>query len=381
MGIKWIPSSISDPFPKNVLAGGYESDGSPIYVARSCHEDSYLPVKVIPCKKSAYLSWLGVEYPKTNYELLVADNYSWQNYDNKTIPTNAIVGSVSSSVESIYIGRGHYQNSLTVGNILPSHGCLYIPFNGMEIKLLNFEILIYCKEEPKEFKFQFHNFNRFLTKPVLLGAVPFCEPNYSWYQQPQSQASQPQAAQPQPVEIQLDDAASSSNSNIVLPASSATDLPDYDTWVFVQHDQIPADAVHAGYDIDETPMYVARAFHNGDYIPAKAFPSHNLACIPFAGQEIVKSTFEYLTGKNYIWMPSIPFPVGAVVVNPISTNEHLYVGCTNYSGSLLSGKFKRSEDRLYITFGRREIPITSSFEILVHKRRHASLQLAVTSSQ
>ncbi|KAI8127487.1 hypothetical protein CVS40_2685 [Lucilia cuprina] len=264
---------------------------------------------------------------------IMADNYCWQHYDNKTIPTNAIsTGSVNSSGESIYIGRGHYENTLTVGKILPSHGFLYIPFNGMEIKLLNFEILIY-------------------------------------------------SAQPQPVEIQLEDAASSSNSNIVLPASSATALPDYDTWVFAQHDQIPADAVHAGYDIDGTPMYVARAFHNGDYIPAKAFPSLNLACITFEDQEIVKSNYEYLTGKSYIWMSPTPFPVGAVVVNPISTNEHLYMGRTNYSGSLLCGKFKRSEDRLYVSFGQREIPITSSFEILVHKDRHASIQLAITSSQ
>ncbi|XP_046810184.1 uncharacterized protein LOC111675893 [Lucilia cuprina] len=313
-------------------------------------------------------------------------------------PTNAIsTSSVSSSGESIYIGRGHYENTLTVGKILPSHGCLYIPFNGMEIKLLNFEILIYCKEEPMEFmksksKFPFckPNYSRYqqpqfkaslpqseqpqIYKIQQDDAGPFCEPNYSRYQQPQSQSPPPQAAQPQPV-------ASSSNLNIVLPASSATALPDYDTWVFAQHDQIPADAVHAGYDIDGTPMYVARAFHDGDYIPAKAFPSLNLACITFEDQEIVKSTYEYLTGKNYIWMSPAPFTVGAVVVNPISTNEHLYMGRTNYSGSLLCGKFKRLEDRLYVSFGEREIPITSSFEILVHKGRHASIQLAITSSQ
>lgn len=41
------------------------------------------------------------------------------------------------------MGRGHYANSLAVGKVQPSHGCLYIPYQGTEIKLEKYEVLVY----------------------------------------------------------------------------------------------------------------------------------------------------------------------------------------------------------------------------------------------
>ncbi|XP_065369116.1 uncharacterized protein LOC135961541 [Calliphora vicina] len=390
MAIKWFPSSTTDLLPRNVVGGGYDSDGSPIYIGRSYHEGCYLPVKVIPSKKSAYVSWGGVEHFKTNYDLLVGDNYSWQprSFTKETIPSNAVSTGQTSSGESIFIGRGQYENCLTVGNIVPTHGCLYIHVNDMEIKLLSFEILICCDDTKKALtKSIASKFSpdKELPEPTFqvteVRAVPYCEPNYSDH----LITTQPQPLS-QPAETQPDATASSSNPqpNVAQPVaaapSSTSAQPDYDVWALAQPDILPPDAVHAGYDIDGQLIYVSRVFHNGDFIPAKAFPSCNLACVPFQGQEIVKSNFEFLIGKNYMWVSPYPFPTGAVVVNPISTNEALYVGRSNYGGSLLCGKFQRSQNCLYVPFGRREIPITSAYEILVHKDRYSSASQQQASS-
>lgn len=126
------------------MVGGYDHDGSIIYVGRSYHEGSHLPVKVIPSKRAAYVSWAGVEHPKSHYELLIGEHYTWQPCFGANIPPNAIkAGETVDGGEPLFIGRGNYNNSLVVGKIQPSHACLYIPFNGQEIKLDKYEILVY----------------------------------------------------------------------------------------------------------------------------------------------------------------------------------------------------------------------------------------------
>lgn len=131
------------------MVGGYDSDGSPIYVGRSFHEGDCLPTKVIPSKRSAFVAWAGGEHPKAHYELLLGDGYSWQPCFGPNIPPNAISTGKTSSGEAVYVGRGHYANSLTVGKVLPSHGCLYIPYQGGEIKLEKYEVLVYGGGAPE----------------------------------------------------------------------------------------------------------------------------------------------------------------------------------------------------------------------------------------
>lgn len=52
------------------------------------------------------------------------------------------------------------------------------------------------------------------------------------------------------------------------------------------------DAVVAGQDIDGTTIYVGRAFHEGDMIPAKVIPSKQVAYIPYNGSEIAKYDYQ-----------------------------------------------------------------------------------------
>lgn len=59
------------------------------------------------------------------------------------IPDGAFVAGYCKSGEQLLIGRTHFQGSLTPGKIQRSHGCLYIPFGGLEHSVQsNFEVLI-----------------------------------------------------------------------------------------------------------------------------------------------------------------------------------------------------------------------------------------------
>lgn len=58
------------------------------------------------------------------------------------------------------------------------------------------------------------------------------------------------------------------------------------------HTPLPGDAVFAGHDIDRAPIYVGRAFHDGDHVPAKVIPQKNVAYISYNGQEHAKYQYD-----------------------------------------------------------------------------------------
>lgn len=59
------------------------------------------------------------------------------------VPDGAFEAGYCRSGEVLFVGRMHFQGSLTPGKIHRSHGCLYIPFGGLEHSFQsNFEVLI-----------------------------------------------------------------------------------------------------------------------------------------------------------------------------------------------------------------------------------------------
>lgn len=54
-------------------------------------------------------------------------------------------------------------------------------------------------------------------------------------------------------------------------------------------------AVVAGQDVDGATIYVGRAYHEGDLVPAKVIPSKRVAYIPYNGQEIPKYDYHVST--------------------------------------------------------------------------------------
>ncbi|KAH8353906.1 hypothetical protein KR067_001065, partial [Drosophila pandora] len=143
----WVHSSPHAPLPPYAVIGGHDADRTPIYVGRSFHEGENLPAKVIPSKGCAYVAYGGSEHAKHHYEVLVGQGFAWVPSASGGVPPNAVRSGTTRTGEPLYVGRGHHAGSLTVGKVHPSHGCLYIPFGGQEVRINTYEVLIYQRHD------------------------------------------------------------------------------------------------------------------------------------------------------------------------------------------------------------------------------------------
>lgn len=113
-----------------------------IFVGRAYHEGDLLPAKVIPDKGIAYVSFGGQELPVTEFELLKFGNFVWEFATHGTIPDGALEVGRTGDGEPLYMGRAIHEGIQTPGKVQASHGCLYIPYDGQEIKVFEYEVLV-----------------------------------------------------------------------------------------------------------------------------------------------------------------------------------------------------------------------------------------------
>ncbi|XP_037827878.1 uncharacterized protein LOC119615916 [Lucilia sericata] len=416
---KWLPSSAYANIPTNAVVGGNDVDGDMIYVGRSFHEGDMLVAKVIPAKKIAFVSFRGAELPKDHFEILCGRNLVWRHCYNHIIPEKAVLCGKTSLGQPVYIGRGHYEGSLTVGKISSVHKALFIPFRGVERRLETYEILVEEKlipgwqlpastdplpppppmtlEKPGPYPpvptpSPYPEIKPPMTTPLdpppPYGAVcmpmPTPLPNYPTkpcnfpkpptnYPPPTPACSfpRPPTNYPQVTPAATYPGPPEHFPNPPPPCYAPSVTHPHNIWVPAHPGTTPGNAVHAGHDIDMTTIYVCRAYHSGDLLPGKAIPGRSSAYVSYQGQEIQKSSYEMLVGEHYIWAPAVNgFAVGAVEAGRTACGEPLYVGRAHYNGSLTCGKIQRSHNCLYIPFGGREVRIAHGYEILVDRNQH-----------
>ncbi|XP_014475327.1 PREDICTED: natterin-3-like [Dinoponera quadriceps] len=141
-GYRWVSRAGAQSLPDAAVQGGRDSDGTTIYVGRAFHEGDMVPAKVMPDKGVAYICYGGEEHPKYNYEVLCQSDFAWEFASNGQVPGDAVVAGQTSDGESLYIGRVFHNGSQTVGKVQPSHGCLYIPYDGEELSFKDYEVLV-----------------------------------------------------------------------------------------------------------------------------------------------------------------------------------------------------------------------------------------------
>lgn len=78
------------PFPENALQGGFDIDGSKIYVGRAWYNGDLIPAKVIPDKDAAYIAYGGEEMFVSGCEILLQPTYAWVSCSGDQVPSNAI---------------------------------------------------------------------------------------------------------------------------------------------------------------------------------------------------------------------------------------------------------------------------------------------------
>lgn len=280
----WVHSAPGAPIPPFAVVGGHDSDGSPIYVGRSYHEGDNLPAKVIPSKGCAYIAWGGHEHVKSHYEVLVGQGYAWQPCYGGAVPPNAVRTGMTTTGEPLYVGRGHHANSLTVGKIHPSHGCLYIPFGGQEVRLSTYEVLVFDQREnwvastpnytPPGAVVAGHDSDRapiYVGRALHEGEMLPCKfiPSkgcayvcYGGYEM------------------------NKRNFEVLCGYGYA--------WIKPRHHAIPGNAVSTGRSRNGEPLFVGRGHHSGSLTPGVISVSQRCLFIPYGGREIRLSDYEVL---------------------------------------------------------------------------------------
>lgn len=73
----------------------------------------------------------------------MATNVKWQPASNGISPANAVPGSRTNGNETLYLGRARHNGAIIPGKVHPSHGRLYVPYGGLELKFTDYEQLVY----------------------------------------------------------------------------------------------------------------------------------------------------------------------------------------------------------------------------------------------
>lgn len=99
-------------------------------------------------------------------------------------------------------------------------------------------------------------------------------------------------------------------------------------------------AIRAGRDSDGCTIFVGRAFHEGDLLPAKVIPDKQLAYVCYGGEEHPKAEFEVLRSGDFVWefATNGEIPLGAVEIGRTADGESLYCGRALYEGTQTPGK-------------------------------------------
>lgn len=242
--------------------------------------------------------------------------FEWVTSANEHLPEGAVCAGYQNNGDPLFVGRAHFKHTLIPGKILRSDDCLYFSYAGVEQSTSQYEVLV---------DKTMSRFNDFFL-------LSFFHSVYEHY---------------------------------VIPFELV--FPEPFSWInLFSRQSIPDGAVVGGYDIDETPLYVARANHQGDTIPGKHVPNHHIVYVPYGGKEHAKEEYEILCNGNVAWVESAYgfIPSNAVVGGKTRDGEMLYIGRASFGGSLTPGKIHPSLNTLYIPFDGREYAF-SEYEVLV----------------
>ena len=118
---------------------------------------------------------------------------------------------------------------------------------------------------------------------------------------------------------------------------------------------------------DNSPLWVIRAHHSGEFVPGTLAIRSRAAYIPHGGKEVPVHNFEVLLAPAHAvrWLPSSngQVPVGAIAAGNTHNGEPLYIARVRHLRSVTPGKVHPSHGCCYISFGGSEITY-KSYEVL-----------------
>jgi len=124
--------------PANSIVGGYDLDGTPLYLCQASFGGGLVPGKTRPPWNSCDVGWGGTEHFVDTYYVLVPAFSRTYYVDTNTYDT-AGVFSAGNEADGTKLGacRHAYQNSIQVGKFLPDSfdGLCDFGFAGVEVAL------------------------------------------------------------------------------------------------------------------------------------------------------------------------------------------------------------------------------------------------------
>ncbi|XP_044017852.1 natterin-3-like [Aphidius gifuensis] len=141
-GYKWVKYSGRRNVEPEMIVIGHDLDGSALVIGRAYHHGEILPAKVKPQHGVAYVSYDGVEHTKYDFEIMFPTRFDWVSARDGHVPSEAVKGGQASNGETLYVGRTIHCGVPCVGKVHPSHGSLFIPYGGKEVRYREYEVLV-----------------------------------------------------------------------------------------------------------------------------------------------------------------------------------------------------------------------------------------------
>ncbi|KAL0901789.1 hypothetical protein ABMA27_006962 [Loxostege sticticalis] len=142
----WVDAD-SQSIPSDALLGGYENE--PLYIIRGCHEEKWFPGKYVPSKRAGYITENyyneinSTTHELTEFQVLCGFDCTWvpiHTYVGRT-PVGAVEAG-SGNYDCLYVGRAYYNGHLIPGKVDPLKKVCYICYEGKEVPLEEYEILV-----------------------------------------------------------------------------------------------------------------------------------------------------------------------------------------------------------------------------------------------
>ncbi|KAH8272559.1 hypothetical protein KR026_006266, partial [Drosophila bipectinata] len=270
------------------------------------------------------------------------------------LPGGAVLGGHDSDQDPIFVGRAYHNGELLPAKVVPNKQQAYVAWGGQEISKHDYEVL---------------TGDHFSWVPASGGEVPPFALRVG------------QTADGEALFIGRGYFQGSLTPGKVHPSHQCLYIPyggqehrleayevlvQPEVWVSSSGRNIVPGTVVGGHDADGDQIFVGRAYHEGDMLPAKVIPNKGCAYVPYGGGEVVKHDFELLAGYGYGWVHDSHgnVPGNAVLAGRTSDGEPLFIGRAHHHGSLTPGKIHQSHHCLYIPFGGEEVRL-DHYEVLV----------------
>ncbi|KAJ3038927.1 hypothetical protein HK097_002993 [Rhizophlyctis rosea] len=146
-GVQWQVQYGDKPYPSNAIRGGQESDGQPLYIARTKHTDGTVqPGKAGPTTGGGCLyAWGGRELYSSVYEVLVGDQNSvkWVDVQGTPQPNGwtPIEAGKDSDGSVLWIAKANYEGSQQIGKAGPALGEGLVGWGGQQRKVQQYQVL------------------------------------------------------------------------------------------------------------------------------------------------------------------------------------------------------------------------------------------------